>query len=56
MIKYLEHEEIDLKKWDATIDASPNGMVYAKSWYLDIVSPGWEGLVNEDYNAVFPLT
>lgn len=56
MIKHVKHDNIDKTKWDAAIDASPNGMVYAKSWYLDIVSPGWQGLVEENYSAVFPLT
>lgn len=31
-------------------------MIYAYSWYLDIVSSGWEALVAGDYEAVFPLT
>jgi len=56
MIHYVENSAIDKAKWDAAIDASPNGMVYAKSWYLDIVSPGWRGLIEENYSAVFPLT
>ena len=56
MIRHLVHDSIDKAKWDRCVEASPNGIVYAKSWYLDIVSPGWEGLVDEDYSAVFPLT
>lgn len=56
MIRYLSHSEIDPEKWDATIDASYNGMVYAKSWYLNIVSPGWQALVEDEYHSVFPLT
>ena len=56
MIRYLEHEEVNKNKWDEAIDASPNGMVYAKSWYLDIVSPGWQGLIEDNYRSVFPLT
>ena len=56
MIKYLEHNEIDKTKWDDAIDASTDGMVYAKSWYLDIVSPGWQALMEDDYKGVFPLT
>jgi hypothetical protein len=31
-------------------------MVYARSWYLDIVCPGWEALVAADYEMVMPLT
>jgi hypothetical protein len=43
-------------QWDKAIDASSNGLVYASSWYLDVVSPGWEALVEDGYDFVFPLT
>jgi hypothetical protein len=32
-----------------------NGNIYACSWYLDIVSPGWCALVEDNYERVFPL-
>ena len=54
MIQYLQHSEIDLRKWDATI--ADCGIIYAYSWYLDIVHPGWEALVEDDYQSVMPLT
>lgn len=54
MIHYLHHNEIDLKKWDAAIGEFGN--IYAYSWYLDIVHPGWEALVEDDYDAVMPIT
>jgi hypothetical protein len=54
MICHLEHSAIDKKKWDATIDACGN--IYGYSWYLDIAHPGWEALVEDDYQAVMPLT
>lgn len=55
MIQHLSHEQIDKKKWDESIARSFNGMVYAYSWYLDIVSPGWEALVDDAYQTVMPL-
>jgi hypothetical protein len=56
MIKYLEHTQIDLVKWDNCISHSLNRRVYACSWYLNLVSPGWDALVDGDYERVFPLT
>ncbi|MCD4697606.1 MAG: hypothetical protein K8S16_15375 [Bacteroidales bacterium] len=56
MIKYLQHQEIDIEKWNRCIDTSFNGMVYAKSWYLDVVAENWNALVENDYERVFPLT
>lgn len=52
----LTHYQIDKTRWDETIEKSYNGLIYAYSWYLDIVSPGWHGLVSEGYKAVMPLT
>jgi hypothetical protein len=56
MIHYLEHNDIDKLKWDDCINRSVNTIVYARSWYLDIVSPGWDALVEDDYDTLFPLT
>jgi hypothetical protein len=38
------------------MEQSVNSLVYGYSWYLNIVSPGWDGLVMDDYHAVMPLT
>jgi hypothetical protein len=56
MIKYIQHHEIDKERWDDCIKRSFNGIIYAYSWYLDVVHPGWEALVNNDYTTVMPLT
>lgn len=55
MIRYLTHNQIDTKRWDECIAQSPDGNVYAWSWYLDVVHHGWEALVEDDYEAVMPL-
>ncbi len=55
-IRYLQHKEIDKIKWDKCIAKAFNGIIYAYSWYLDIVSENWDALVVDDYNTVFPLT
>jgi len=56
MIHYLEHKNIDFAKWDQCIHRAVNHSVFANSWYLDIVSPAWDALVEDDYDVVFPLT
>ena len=54
-IQHLRHTAIDYEKWDNTIMLSVNQLGYAYSWYLDIVSPGWEALVSDNYEYVMPL-
>ncbi len=54
-IQHLRHKSIDYEKWDLAIKQSINHLGYAYSWYLDIVSPGWEALVSDDYKYVMPL-
>lgn len=56
MIKHIKHHDIDKSAWDQCIMASPNGLPYAFSWYLDIVSEDWDALVEDDYDTVMPLT
>lgn len=55
MIKYLENENIDKKKWDSCVRHSVNSRIYAFSWFLSSVAPDWSALVLDDYQAVFPV-
>jgi hypothetical protein len=55
MIEFLKNHEIDREQWDSCINASKRTKPYALSWYLDIMSPGWEALVDDDYDSVFPI-
>ncbi len=55
MIRYIKNKDIDFNKWDDCILSSPNGLVYAFSWYLNIVAGEWNALVEDDYDFVFPL-
>ncbi len=55
-IKFVNYKDIDLEKWDNAINQSVNGLVYANSWYLNIVSPDWTALIAGDYDIVMPLT
>ena len=56
MIDYVQHKDIDKIKWDGFISSSPQSSVYAYSWFLDIVSPGWDALIEDDHRSAFPLT
>lgn len=56
MIRHFSQGNIDRIKWDRCISNSKQKLIYGYSWYLDLVSPGWEGLVEDDYKAVMPLT
>jgi hypothetical protein len=55
MILHLKNSEIDKHKWDLCIASSQNGLTNVCSWYLDIVCPGWEAIVEDDYVSVMPL-
>jgi hypothetical protein len=55
LIHYLSYKEIDKARWDSCLLNSVNGMIYGTSWYLDQLSPDWEGLIMDDYKAVMPL-
>jgi len=55
-IRYLERDEIDIFKWDNCIRNAPNGLIYARSFYLDAMSENWSALVAGDYQFVMPLT
>lgn len=57
-MRYLSREEINTEKWDALIEKSEDGLVYALSWYLDIIVDEWAAFVweqGEQYVAVFPM-
>jgi hypothetical protein len=56
MIRFVKHKEIDKERWDRSLGRSFNTIIYANSWYLDIVSPGWNALIEDDYSALMPIT
>jgi hypothetical protein len=55
MIVYHKNNEIDRVQWDNCVRNTQGAKPYAYSWYLDIMAPGWEALVDDDYDSVFPV-
>lgn len=56
MIRFLAHHEIDKQAWDRRLEQSSLPLLYGSSWYLDCVCPNWSALVDEETDAIFPLT
>lgn len=54
-LNHLTNREIDFQRWDTALAKSHHPYIYASSWYLNMVSPNWEALVNEDYSIIIPL-
>lgn len=54
-VRYLKRRDIDAEKWNRCIEASPNGLIYAYSLYLDAMCDNWDALVMGDYETVMPL-
>ncbi|WP_439182953.1 hypothetical protein [Carboxylicivirga taeanensis] len=54
-IKALQRAEINASRWNACVNASANGSVFVHTWFLDIVCPGWEAIVFNDYEALMVL-
>ena len=55
MISFLENKDIDRSRWDTLVSQSPNGLIYSRSWFLDVVCEKWNALIEDDYLAVLPL-
>ncbi len=54
-IIHLKHQQINYRKWDACLERAENKNMYARSWFLNIVSPQWEALIYGDYRYIMPL-
>ncbi len=55
MIEYHKNNEIDRAQWDNCIRKTHRAKPYGFSWYLDIMAPGWEALIDDEYESVFPV-
>jgi hypothetical protein len=54
-IRYLQRIDIDEDAWNRCIDTADNGLIYAYTYYLDVMCSAWDALVLNDYEAVMPL-
>ncbi len=54
-IRYVKNNDINFYKWDQCILRSLNGIIYAYSWYLNMVSDNWDALIEDDYVTVMPM-
>lgn len=52
---FLTYDTIDREKWDHKVANSLGGLIYAESYYLDTLSPGWSALVAGEYGQIMPL-
>lgn len=55
-IRYVRNKDIDYSLWDQCVESSSNQLLYAQSWYLDIVSPNWDALIYGNYEYIMPLS
>ena len=55
MIEYIENKNIDFQRWDECIARQIFPVIYANSWYLDMISNNWDALIIGDYETVMPL-
>lgn len=55
-LQIIHNNKINYNRWDECIGSSINANIYSLSWYLDIVSEGWDALVMGDYDYIMPLT
>lgn len=54
-IHYVKNKDIDKYRWDELIEHSFNGIIYAYSWYLDLMAENWDALIDDHYEYVFPI-
>lgn len=55
-IQYITHQQIDKQHWNQCITNASNGLIYARTEFLDAMSPNWDALIYGDYEAVMPIT
>jgi hypothetical protein len=54
-IRLIKHADINKKFYDQCILDARQGTIYALSWFLDTVSPGWQLLATHGYSYIMPV-
>lgn len=54
-IELVQYDQLNLAKWDACINRSSNGKIYASAAYLTSLYGAWDALVLGDYQVVMPI-
>ncbi|MBD0400649.1 GNAT family N-acetyltransferase [Flammeovirga sp. EKP202] len=49
-VELIKRNKLDTDLWDECINTSPQSLLFAHSWYLDIVAPDWWGVVVQEHN------
>jgi hypothetical protein len=47
--QFVERKDLNVQKWDALVDRTPEAAVFSYSFYLDTVAENWCVLVGDDY-------
>lgn len=55
-IRIIPSKDIDRQKWDECVAQNENGLIYARSFYLDAMAENWSAVVVDDYRIIMPLT
>jgi len=55
-IHFLKNNEVNKDLWNDCIANSDHQLIYAKTFYLDNISPKWSALTGANYEWVLPLT
>jgi hypothetical protein len=56
--EFVSHHSIDFNAWDSLVLASPQGSVFAESWYINTILPEWHAVTvydEKELQAVMPL-
>ncbi len=56
MIYYIQHDKIDITKWDSTVNSALNSNIFSYYWFLNLASNNhWDAIIENDYETIMPL-